>query len=60
MAPMRPKWFAITVNTLWRYLMASSGFCHCAAAGKAVARPATVAAARSRRFMRELRSWKID
>jgi hypothetical protein len=54
MAPMRPKWAAITVKAPWRYLMASSGFWNWAAAGRAAARPATVAIARRRRFIREV------
>ena len=43
MAPMRATWLPITVNALWRYLMASSGFWNCAAAGRAVSTPQAAA-----------------
>src|SRR4051794_31485584 len=54
-APMRPKCVDITVNTDLRYLIASSGLANCAAAGSAVIRPATAAAAHISFFIEDLR-----
>src|SRR5689334_24415737 len=44
-AATRPKWVAITVKAALRYLIASSGFANCAAAGIATPAPAIAAAA---------------
>ena len=44
MAATRPKCVAMTVKAALRYLIASSGFANCAAAGSAVANAATAAA----------------
>ncbi len=54
MAPRRLKWAAITVNVALRYLMASSGFWNCAAAGRA-----TAAAAKARESVMSRRIGKL-